>query len=150
MYFQRVRRVLPASTEEDNPQGESLDKRHIRSNKVAAPAINTRQHSQDQQTKIHASPINIRTQLHWDYSRHQSVAVKTVETAGSAPFEEDLVRRLVAYEVASMDRTIPHPNVVRLLEVSRASPSGASLVMEADAVCLGDLMQTISSAPEGR
>ena len=134
------------STEEQHQQaGENIDtntRRASHQHKAGAmpPA----------KTNSHASPANIRTQLCWDYSRHQSVAAKIFETVGSTPFDEELASRLVAFEVAAMDRIIPHPNVVRLLEVSRASPSGACLVMEADAIARSDLMHTIASSYGGR
>lgn len=115
--------------------------------KIAGSACN---YQRRQQPKSHASPGNIRMRLRWDRSRNQRVAVKTIKCTGSSPFAEDLVSRLVAFEVAAMDRIIPHPNVVRLLEVPQASPAGACLVMEADALSRGDLMQTINAAPKGR
>ena len=146
MYFPRASQVLSTSTEEQHQQaGDNIDtnaRRASRQHKAGTmpPA----------KTNSHASPAKIRTQLRWDYSRHQSVAAKIFETVGSTPFDKDLASRLVAFEVASMDRIIPHPNVVRLLEVSRASPSGACLVMEADAIARSDLMHTIASSYGGR
>jgi len=102
------------------------------------------------QTTTDAPPAGIQVQLVWSFARCRSVALKTFHAASPRTLNEDPCRRLIAYEVLCMDRIIPHPNVVRLLEVKKISPCEVYLVMEAAAASRGSLMKTIVAAPEGR
>ena len=95
------------------------------------------------------SPRCFRLQLAWDYARRQSVALKTFHLA--SPYTlNDSHRRMLKQEVLSMDRVIPHPNVVELLEVVKVSSNEVRLVMEAAPAFQDNLMEIIAAAPTGR
>lgn len=105
----------------------------------------TRQMEQCQQQQMMT-----RLELSWDYTRRQSVAVKTVYLP--LPFHtlNDFGRQLLKQEVVCMDRVVPHPNVVELLAVVKISTSEVRLVMEAAAVSHDNLVEVIVASPQGR
>ena len=125
---------------------ESGDKRGVR----FPPLSPTTGRKQRPQHKAQTHVVDIKMSLSWSHARRQSVAMKTYFSGSTHILDDDPIRRLVAYEVACMDRVIPHPNIVLLLEAMKTSRRQVCLVMEAAAASRDDLMATISAAPEGR
>eukprot|EP00903_Cladosiphon_okamuranus_P017332 g15969.t1 len=95
------------------------------------------------------SSLNIKLKLRWDEAYRESVTLKVFSTEPYT-FDNHPCRQLVEYEIKSMDRVSSHANIVRLHDVRVISPSKFYLVMEAAVASRGDLMETITAAPEGR
>ena len=107
-------------------------------------------HQQHPQEKsLSSSRLDIELKLAWDRGSAQSAALKIIRTDPVA-FNDHPCSQLVEYEIKAMDRVASHHNVMRLITVRVRSPSNICLVMEAAAACRGNLMETITAAPEGR